>query len=104
MLLGSFAAELASLQAANAAEASLRLPGFEYEAARAAQRRRAGAGSTGATAAAAAAATAGMQGAGHDMWRCRLISQEGWGACVIVWWHFSSCQPACSVLLCWYCA
>lgn len=59
MLLGSYTAELASLQASSAAEASLRLPGFEYEAARAAQRRRGG-GSTGAAAAAAAAA-AGRQ-------------------------------------------
>lgn len=57
MLLGSFSAELAALHASKAAEASLRLPGFEYEAARAAQRRR---GAGGAGAAAAAAEAAGM--------------------------------------------
>jgi hypothetical protein len=63
MLLGSFSAELAALQASKAAEAALRLPGFDYEAARAAQRRR-GTGGAGAAAAAAAAAAAGRRGSG----------------------------------------
>lgn len=56
IVLGSFTHELQGLAAHAAAEASLRLPGFEHEALRAAQRRRVGTSSAAELAAAAAAA------------------------------------------------
>lgn len=46
MLVGSLASELAAVEAAQAAQAALRLPSFEHEAARAAARRRGGASSS----------------------------------------------------------
>jgi hypothetical protein len=79
MLLGSFSAELAALQASKAAEASLRLPGFEYEAARAAQRRR---GAGGAGAAAAAAEAAGLRGHGVVCVSCLFEDEQASGTTV----------------------